>query len=999
MRQEFSAVPFLDGQHAKGHLTRLEQCLAPVLFVPLASLLAQSPDPDGALGMLQRYAEAAPPEVLEELALHPSTLTYLVAIFSYSETLGETFLSDPSLVLQFVHDRHFTRLKSVEDLMQDYARYSVTHPDLWLASQLARFKRRNLLRIALKDVLGLSTLGETTLELSTLADVILKNALTYCDQELEKRYGWPQFRDAEGRIARSGFSIVSLGKLGGNELNYSSDIDLLFLYAGDGQTAGGSESSSTIPNKEYFVRLAEAINRTITQTTPHGEVYHIDLRERPEGEKGDLAISVKSALEYYDHRARDWELQMLIKARHSAGDLWVTREFLHGVEPYVYRSAGNVDAIESVMDKRERTSTQRRDSPAGPLDVKFHPGGIRDIEFLIQCLQRVHGRSDSWVRSGGTLLALRKLNDKGLLSDVDFARLTSSYEFFRKVEHRIQLKAEQHAHRLPLGHAALNRLARRLGMEGGTPAEAGVALVAQLKQAFALVEEICKRLVHGQPTSTSSADFQLSAEVAWSPDPELDHLDGILRLLEARSPVLARIVREAPLRDRASKDAARLLTALLRSSEYFRTTRENPERLRRALQITAASPHLAQVMIQHPEDLATLDLLASEGVGQSPNQMEIGLIGAISEGAASAPGANSIVSASPCERSVFPWAADEGLSFSQKMALLRTEYRIHALRLGARDCTVLSPIFTCLNRWTSLAVRCLASALTMAVGPQAQSGSMPIAVLGLGRLGMNEFDLASSAELAFVVAAGNDGEGLTFARRLADRIAEALCSYTHDGSVFAVDAFPLPQGDKDVTVVSEDVLTEHLSEGPLDQLLGFANARPVAGDLELGRHVVARLTEALFERFEPGGKSDDGLHDLFKRMAGETPVLHSGAHGAFGEVELTLSILRLRQCVKLPAETNVPNQVAALCSTGHISARDAGGLTQGVSFLRSVDHAVRLVTGLKPGSMPENYSRSEEVEALTRHWGLIGKNDSLPRITAVTHAQVQSLCHRLLDFG
>src|SRR2546428_798691 len=152
----------------------------------------------------------------------------------------------------------------------------------------ARFNQRNHLRRAVKAVLGPSTLGETTLELSALADVVLTNALLYCDLELEKRHGQPQDRGPQGRAARAGFSIVSLGKLGGNELDYSSDIDLLFLYSHDGETAGGTERGSLISNKEYAVRLSHAIARTITQATPYGSVFRVDLRLRPEGEQGDL---------------------------------------------------------------------------------------------------------------------------------------------------------------------------------------------------------------------------------------------------------------------------------------------------------------------------------------------------------------------------------------------------------------------------------------------------------------------------------------------------------------------------------------------------------------------------------------------------------------------------------------------------------------------------------------------------------------------------------------
>lgn len=495
MPNEFIAVPFVDRGCADESLARLGRSLAPELMLPLASLLAQSPDPDGALRMLDRYAEAAPPDVLGELALHPKALIYLVAIFGQSQPLAETFLEDSSLAIQFAGDRHFTKQRSIEDLMQAYARYSVTNPDLWLSSQLARFKRRNILRIALKDVLRLSTLGETTLEMSTLADVILKNALSYCDQELAKRYGRPQYRDHEGRVAPSGFSIVSLGQLGGNELSYSSNIDLLFLYARDGETAGGSETFSTITNKEYFVRLAEAVNRTVTQPTSHGEVYRVNLHQRPEGEQGDFAISVKSALEYYDHRARGLELQMLMKARHSAGDPRLTREFLHGVEPYIYRSSDDNSAVRSDLSERENNSVDQHASRDGTIDVRFHRGGIHDIEFLVQRLQCLHGASDPWVRSGGTLLALRKLNDKGLLSDADFARLTSAYEFFRKVEHFIQLETGEQAHHLPVAPAMVGRLARGVGMEKESHAEAGPALVAQLEDNFAHVDDVYSRVL------------------------------------------------------------------------------------------------------------------------------------------------------------------------------------------------------------------------------------------------------------------------------------------------------------------------------------------------------------------------------------------------------------------------------------------------------------------------------------------------------------------------
>lgn len=216
MRPEFAAIKFEDTPKAEGNLERLEKQLAPTLLTPLASLLSASPDPDGALNLLERYTHSAPPQVLAELARFPAALSYLIAIFGYSGYLAETLLSEPQLVAQFARDRNFTKLKSKEELMQDFARFSTTNPDPWLAALLARFKRRNYLRIVLKDVLRLSTLGETTLELSTLADVILSDAYLFCDGELQSATGNPPFamlRAAPSAPASALFPSASWGEM------------------------------------------------------------------------------------------------------------------------------------------------------------------------------------------------------------------------------------------------------------------------------------------------------------------------------------------------------------------------------------------------------------------------------------------------------------------------------------------------------------------------------------------------------------------------------------------------------------------------------------------------------------------------------------------------------------------------------------------------------------------------------------------------------------------
>jgi glutamate-ammonia-ligase adenylyltransferase len=1003
MRPEFAGISFLDGTKAEANLERLGQRISPNLVVPLASLLAHSPDPDGALNLLERYTQGASPDVLDGLARCPTSLSYLVAILGHSGSLAESFLAEPGLAIQFARDRNFTKLKSKEDLMQDYARFSTTNPDVWLSAQLARFKRRNYLRIVLKDVLRFSTLADTTLELSALADVILANALIYCDQELEKRYGQPQYRDVQGRIVRSGFSVVSLGKLGGSELNYSSDIDLLFLYSHDGETAGGSERHSVISNKEYFVRLAHAITRTITQTTPYGQVFRVDLRLRPEGDQGDLTIALRSALEYYEHRARDWELQMLIKARHSAGDPRLTREFLRGVEPYIYGAPTDFEAVESVLWTRERVSKKVRESRSDAVDVKMHRGGIRDIEFLTQCLQRLHGGTDHWVRSGGTLLALRKLNDKGWIGDRDYAALTNSYEFLRRVEHRVQLEIGQQTHRLPGEREALDRLARRVGAEAQPGESPGGALQRQVQQAFARVDEIYQRVIHPRAGHHRGATFELKPVTGVVTDQGLQSYESTLALLETLAPDLARVVKDVSVPDRARKNVTRLFANLLGSSERFALARHEPERVRRALELLSVSDYLGELLIRHPEDLAALEPAEHSEAGVTFHGTEPPLI---EMGAGPAP---TLVGMPPA----FPWASAVGLGLREKMALLRRHYRIEALQLGARDCAALPSILTCLRRWSLLANRSIATALSVAAeavdnGEKGRRGGgtantpdqMPLVVLGLGRLGLNEFDLASDADLVFVVASGTPQDEMVFWTHLAEKTIEVLSSYTSDGTLFAVDTRLRPGGHEGELVVTEDRLLHYISETAMVwEGLTYLKASPAVGNATLSRQVLSRLTERLMTRFGLEPDLEGELHRMRRRLEREVAVPPDNtktAPGGYYDVDFCVSYLRLRHRLEMPAGANVAEQVEALRRAGLVTEEDARALADGAAFLRSVDHAARLVTGRAALGLPEHVGHAEAVESLVRRWGLVRGEETLAKRLRETQQEVRYTYRRLV---
>lgn len=1016
MQLDFPQASFHDPHKAEENWLRLEARLASALNAPLASLLAQSPDPDGALNLLERYARLAPAEILRELARWPGALTYLVAAFSFGSLLAEPFLAEPALALQFAHDRRFASLGSREGILQDYARFSTTHPASSLAEQLARFKRRNSVRIALKDVLGLATLAETTLELSLLADVILGQALVDADQELERRYGQPQYRDAQGRVARSGFSIVSLGKLGGSELNYSSDIDLLFLYAHDGETAGGREAGSEISNKEYFVRLAQAVTGRLGEATSEGPVFRVDLRLRPEGDQGDLAISLNAALDYYAHRARDWELQMLIKARHSAGDARLIRAFLRGVEPHIYGSAADFEAVESILDSRERISRRLREGRSEALDVKRHPGGIRDIEFLTQCLQRLHGTREPWVRSGGTLHALRKLNDKGLIPDRDYAVLTSSYEFLRKVEHRIQLERGQQSHRLPPESSALDRLARRVGVEIPAGQTAGSALVARLNQVLNRVDEIYKRFIHSGVTARGPAGFELTPSLAGF-EPASRSYASLLRLIGSHAPELADVIRrESGIPLRAQPRAVRFLTALLDSPDAMALAREGPAAVAKALDILRVSEHLSELLIRHPQDLAALaPALASAAPA---GQLSMRLEGVPPE---------SLSHARRRPAQPFPWVSSAGVCVQDEARLLRQTFRARTLELGARDC-IETDIFNSLSRWSDLAATSVATALAIASEPlphaaaDSDRGAAPdfellsdaaatpsvvgtagFAALGLGRLGLGEFDLGSDADLVFVAASHTAPEELASGIHLAERTIDVLSSYTHDGVVFAVDTRLRPRGAEGELVITEDALLDYLGRSAQPwEALTYLKVCPLAGDAELGWRVASRVAGGLFERFSSDHDLPRALREMRHRLEREPKGRLSPtktAAGGYYDVDYIVSYLRLRHRIALPAGSNMPEQIAALEAAGILSKADAETLAAGAAFVRALDHAVRLVTGRIMRELPGRPGQAEAVELLLRSWGLITGDDRIDPVhdeLTRTQQRVREVYNRLL---
>src|SRR6266568_2817345 len=471
--RRFEAIPFQDGTAARLSFERVSTKLSPALGGALPALLAESPDPDSSLLLFERLVTEASAEILRLLESHPFLAHYAIAVFGSSRYLGETLVQNTDLLHTFLREKKLDRSFSHEEFSETLARFRSRSFEKDNSLLLARFKRREYVRIILRDVLRIAPLAETTAEISALSDVLIQEALREAESTLERRFGLPQHLDAEGRTLNTPFAVLALGKLGGSELNYSSDIDLLYIY-GDGQ----EPPTATVSNREYFVRLAQQVTEILSRPTAEGAVFRIDLRLRPQGNEGELAISLSNALRYYAETAHDWERQALIKVRHSAGNVQLARAFVRR---------------EKIDRKRRRqTAAEGHES----LDVKIDRGGIRDIEFLVQCLQRVYGGSEPWLRSGGTLFSLQKLHDKRHIGGHDFHELNSAYMFLRHLEHRLQLQRGQQVHRLPRSPEELTILRR--AMIGLTPGYQLADLTSAVKQRMAAVAEIYQRVIYQQ---------------------------------------------------------------------------------------------------------------------------------------------------------------------------------------------------------------------------------------------------------------------------------------------------------------------------------------------------------------------------------------------------------------------------------------------------------------------------------------------------------------------
>jgi glutamine synthetase adenylyltransferase len=467
-------------------------------FAPtLADALQRAPDPDRLLVNCDRWLESlgATLTYYRLFAETPHALKPVLAVLGASDYMADTLLQNPELSEILLDVRLLTRPRPRSEMRRDLSRLLRACTSYWMQlDRLRAFKQQEYLRITALDLLGKATLTETMRALSDLADVCADAALEACHRELAAQ---------QGVTGEHGFCILAMGKWGGHELNYSSDIDPIFLYSDEPRFRGAHDPT------RYLLKLAEMVVKVLSEPMRRGIVFRVDMRLRPEGRLGALARSVSSALHYYETWGEPWERQAMLKARPCAGDLQVGEQFLERLQPWLYRPSLSETDFAEIVRLRERAEAQARARNAYETDLKNGWGSIRDIEFSVQVLQLMLGGRLPRLRTPATLDALQRLKHARILASNEANALQDAYAFLRTVEHRLQLQFGHQTHLLPTDPKARARLSKLMGFAEPDAFEQTLARHRAVARAFR--ERVLRSSPSSAGTSQASPGTSLSS--------------------------------------------------------------------------------------------------------------------------------------------------------------------------------------------------------------------------------------------------------------------------------------------------------------------------------------------------------------------------------------------------------------------------------------------------------------------------------------------------------
>ena len=948
--------------------------------------IAAAPDPSLAAANFSRLLEhgvgraevVGSPPLCHDLLFLLGASEHLTGVLLHQQAgWEEAFLSDRASQVRSVTD-HLVTLQT--RLTHNLSEEEFLH-------DLRVYRNREYLRIGARDLLGKATLEETVRDLSHLAEAAVEVAYEYVRARLSTEYGEATIEE-NGQPRPLGFVVFGMGKFGGEELNFSSDIDLIYLYERDGGATSGGSKGKTEP-RNFFTQLAQRLTRTLSDLVAGGRVFRVDLRLRPDGMNGPMVNSLPNTLLYYESYGQTWERVALLKARPVAGDKTLGEQFLRDVSPFVFRRYLDFSTIEDIKEMKVRVERGLRGGDGAALNVKLGRGGIREVEFVAQTLQLIHAGKDPHVRHRSTLPALDRLVEGKYLSMTDRGVLREAYRFLRHVEHKLQVVQDRQTHTLPSDEEGIRALARRLRFSESQKSKEQQNEKIQTLDVPSDSElrtpnsELVDEVMHFRSILNTHTDavHQIFHSLFYVPEKEQDELDpGIPSLLQelhqeeralwhlqqlgfrnlpesyeylkllhdgpshapaspkrrkllyALAPKLFHEVSRAADPDRALAAMANLIASIGARSSFLSLLRENESTLRTLIRLFGTSEYLTQIFLRHPELLDSLvraDLVRVQKM-QEEMQHELGA------------------------------RLEEVDEYEDQLDILRRYRTEEFLRIGIHDSNGILDFTEASAQLSALAETCLSGALSIAqasllrqLGMSAWPGRL--AVIGMGKLGAGELNYNSDLDLIFLYEAREEEKsGQISAQecftRLAQRLISVLQVQTREGYVYKIDTRLRPSGRSGSLVSSLAAFTRyHDTSSELWERQALIKAKVVAGDFTLQPQIDTALERFVYSK----GTDSAGVAEIDRlrgRMEHELAQEGQGrfniktGRGGIVDIEFLVQMLQLRYGPEYPTirQRATLSALAALHTSGVLSAADVQLLTQGYRFLRTLENRLRI---------------------------------------------------------
>ncbi|MBT3508501.1 MAG: bifunctional [glutamate--ammonia ligase]-adenylyl-L-tyrosine phosphorylase/[glutamate--ammonia-ligase] adenylyltransferase [Nitrospina sp.] len=967
--------------------------LYPDFFHVLLELISSSHNADMALHNFERFSEKISDKdyLYTQLTESSSLFIALVFLFSGSQILTDTLLREPSYVDWLSRPETLTKSKTKDMLMRDF--YEMAGEEFQgknIFSALRKFKKREYIRIGLRDLLGKVDFKETVEDISNIADVCLQAAYEHSDRELRKKYGSPVYQDEDGIYKESEFAVLGMGKLGGLELNYSSDIDLIYIYTSSkGETRPVSEGDSSvisISNHEYFTKLALEITKSLNEITSDGNVFRVDLELRPEGKSGEIVNSLTSCEIYYQSWGRTWERQALIKARVSAGSENLGTEFFDMIEPFIYRRSLDFEAIEEIKSMKYLINKSLKGKHSKG-NIKLGFGGIREVEFTIQAYQLLLGGRDKSLRVRDSLGAMKILCEKNILTEEDHHQLREAYIFLRNLENRVQITFGLQTYLLPNNETDLAILARKMRIAGDNQKNLAENLMQEYESHTQFVgkmfaeqfvekekREVAETISDGWSRSRIGEEqFTESslAEIPFLPDfkrayrflesfrdgaqfshPSVQSIQEFYSIL----PKIFQQCRIVPKPDLAIENLCKFVEATGARESFLKLFQANENFLELLLILFGSSGMLSQILIRRPDLVDVLtDMEAIYRYKQAEKiQEEL----------------NRAVKSSP--------------DFESKSLVVRRIKQAEELRIGVRYLIKEADLAGTLEDLSNLADVFLETVYQIACDELGKkTGSLNLnnfCIIGMGKLGGHELNFGSDLDVLLVYDEGNNDSPSAgqYYSSLSQMIYKLTSEMTSAGYAYKIDTELRPEGDAGVLVLPIQGYEKYYkSRARIWEQQALVRARFVAGHAEVGKKFIEIAHQFVYQdKFEYESLIEiSRLRERMELELAKETIKGKNVKLGFGglaDIEFGVQVLQLIHGKKFTRlrKTNTLSALQNFVALGLVDQDMATELQVSYLFLRNLECALRIIRQTPTNTLPKD---NKELASLARLLGYKGE--------------------------